>query len=209
MAKRGLWLLFPFAPTTLPLWLQEAVMRTVRRALVCLGLLWCSQGQAAQLAFTYQVGDTLLTAVFNGTIEIDPNLFDATSIASISFGGTSPSHTPLVMSADYAYGFDLPRHGVLSLDGTYVDLMACSNRRCTQGFQFGVGDLMSVFAGRNFYAGSDAFGDAFRRFNPAFYSAVLVPEPSSCLLLLGAVGVACWARARVSALPILTRDETG
>lgn len=177
-----------------------------RPSVVCLGAVLLVATAPAALADTaflrYTLQDSsVVTATFTGTLAGD--LFTVTSTVALAFNGFSynPADFPFVESEDEAVGLgaDVP---ILSLSGTYLDIIVSSIPGGGDGFLLAVGnDSVPLFGGPVFYSGP-SFGPAFEPFVLDNYSLTVetanVPEASTWAaggaLLLAAGGT--WFRSR-------------
>jgi len=166
------------------------------------------------LSFTYHSPDlgSLLSGTMNGTFEPDDNTFVVTSMGPLDLDGAPAPALPFVDSPDnfLSIGPALP---TVTLNASFMDLFACTDDTCSDGFLFGVGDGVSgLFGGVPVYSGGPSFGNATSLFDANGWSAVgddddtspgdgelapvfaATPEPSSLWLGLTAVALALAVR---------------
>jgi hypothetical protein len=175
----------------------------VAAALAAAAIFSSAKAQTLDWSYTFNDGQ-VLSGVFTGTDA--GNYFTVTGLQSLSFDTVPTTYlaSAPILSMDYAVGFGEGYNGngsaVVSLDGSYLDILVSSDRGRT-GFDFFNGDALSQQEGvsrANF--GIPAVGTDDSEFAPAEWSATLVgaavPEPgTAAVLLTGMVGLAM-ARGR-------------
>ena len=142
------------------------------------------------LTFTYHSLDlgSVLSGTMNGTFEPDDNTFVVTSMGPVDLDGVPGPALPFVDSPDnfLSIGPALP---TVTLNASFMDLFACTDDTCSDGFLFGVGDGASgLFGGVPVFIGGPSFGNTTSLFDANGWSAS-VPEPSSLCLGLTAVAL--------------------
>ncbi len=173
-------------------------------ALLCLPLA-AAHAQTQQLDFTYAFADgNIETGVLNGTLAADGNHFTVSSIASLSYDGTTVTSTDNsieLLSLDSANGdgggYNGDGSAVVTLNGSYMDMITeITNASETAGVftYFGVNDVFSLYAGNvavaeNYYAQSVDAGDAG-------WSAEVADVPEPAGLAVFGIGLAALATLR-------------
>ena len=146
------------------------------------------------LTFTYHSLDlgSVLSGTMNGTFEPDDNTFVVTSMGPVDFDGAPAPALPFVDSPDNFLGIG-PALPTVTLNASFMDLFACTDNTCSDGFLFGVGDGVSgLFGGVPVYIVGPSFGNTSSLFDSNGWSAT--PEPSSFWLGLTMVGLALVVR---------------
>ena len=149
------------------------------------------------LSFTYHSPDlgSLLSGTMNGTFEPDDNTFVVTSMGPLDLDGAPAPALPFVDSPDNFLGIG-PALPTVTLNASFMDLFACTDNTCSDGFLFGgpsFGNTTSLFDANGWSAaGTDddtSPGDGESA--PVFAAT---PEPSSLWLGLTAVALALAVR---------------
>src|SRR5437879_11706487 len=166
------------------------------------------------LTFTYVSPDTgsVLSGTMNGTFELDYNTFVVTSMGPVDFNGAPAPALPFVDSPDNFLGLSvaLPK---VTLNASFMDLFACTDSTCSDGFLFGVGDGASgLFGGVPVFIVGPSIGNTSSLFDSTGWSAAgddddtspgdgesepvhaETPEPSSLCLGLTMVALALVVR---------------
>ena len=160
-------------------------------AFVALLLLTAGISHADVFTFTYQSSGGLLAGSFNGTLQGDNNTFVITSVVPTpTLDGTPGAPIAFVDSVDHFYGFLAGALPTVTLDGSFLDVLACGIGSCSQqGFAFAVGTVYPATSVQS----SSTYGAIFEDFDVSQWSASVstsaVPEPGSILLLFSVVGV--------------------
>jgi hypothetical protein len=146
----------------------------------------CSLSEVASAAtfnLSYTSGARTITATIDGTLQPDNNTVIVSSISNPTFSGSPAPALPFLGSGS---DFILGQPALLSLDGSGLDFLACTDNFCSDGFAF------SPFT----FASGVSFGEAFEGepFVLANYSLTpagtpAVPEPATVLGLLSIAGV--------------------
>jgi hypothetical protein len=129
-----------------------------------------SSGPPSFFSLSYTLADgSKLTAVVHGALQSDNNTVVVDSVENFAAidGAPGPS-LPLAFSYDNALLQPVSPLPTLTLDGTYMDFIVCTDDVCSAGFGFAVGDLFASTIG-NVYAGNASFGNTFELFNAAGY----------------------------------------
>lgn len=142
---------------------------------------------SASFNWSYTTGDeNVYSGMLDGDIQEDGNTINVTSVFMSQLNGMDLPETPIILSSDTMLGST----GVVSLDGTTMDLGACANTDCFTGIF--IGDL-GLAEGTIAFITSLDFGGADEEFNAenwtieekAIVSPPSVPEPSLTLTLVG------------------------
>ena len=141
------------------------------------------------ISISYDTGGGVLTAVFEGVLQADNDTFVVTGFSGTpQLDGVDILGLPFVGSLEdwFASGtFTGAGFGILTISGTFLDLMACTSDTCDMGFLFSVGDTLNLG-----YLQGGGFGvdGAFVAGN--WSATVSVPEPGTLALLgLGLFGM--------------------
>jgi MYXO-CTERM domain-containing protein len=88
---------------------------------------------------------------------------------------------------------------VLTLDGSFADIIAADSNLVVDGFFFAVGSAAAAEYGLEIYVGAISFGDNLFLFSPADYSLTpqsAVPIPATLALVASGLGLAGAIRRR-------------
>jgi hypothetical protein len=150
-------------------------------------LLGASASQAAVLAFSYNEapGGPVLSGILTGDLQPDGNTFLVTAVGPAYLDGVQGADLPLVYSPDNYLGIDSAAVPTVTLDGTFMDLLACANNQCVgDGILFASGDQAS--AGSPTFEGGGTYGGGIiATYDPSQWSATLDPVPEPGTLGLG------------------------
>jgi hypothetical protein len=159
--------------------------RSLSRTFIPL-LMFLAAGSARAdiLDFSYLLysGGPELAGTITGFLLPDHNLFLVTGVGPVTFNGNPAPALPFVYSFDAVQGLDNNPPAV-SVDGSYMDLLACSAAGCPDGFGFAVADATAAkFV--PLYDGEVSFGGTVLPFIAANWTASvsMVPEASSLFL---------------------------
>ncbi|MEA5509728.1 PEP-CTERM sorting domain-containing protein [Crocosphaera sp. UHCC 0190] len=136
-----------------------------------------SPAQAALFNFSYTlIGGDVLSGMLDGDVQGDGDTVSVNSISMPLFNGVAGPDLPFVVSN--SAGPSLP--ATVSFSGSVMDIIACTNSDCGDGF---------LFDGSMYISGV-SYGDAFEPYNPNNWSLTAkateaVPEPGSVVALLG------------------------
>jgi hypothetical protein len=134
---------------------------------------------AATFNFSYTSSVGTITATLDGTLQPDNNTVIVSSVTNPTFSGSPAPALPFLGSGST---FTLGQPALLSLDGSILDFLACTDDACTDGF------LLS--SALDLFNSGTAFGAAFESIVLANYSLTPagVPEPGS-IIGLAALGL--------------------
>ena len=139
---------------------------------------------AATFGFSYGLaGDAVISGAIEGEVQGDLDTVLVGSVGDVSVNGASAPALPFVDAfTNFEGASGLPP--TVSFSGASMDLIACADAICSEGFLFG--PLFPELA----FASSAAFLGGFEPFEPARWSLTpaAVPLPASALLLAGALG---------------------
>ena len=137
-------------------------------------------------SYTLAGGDVIAGQV-DGTLQADNNTLVVNSVLDFAtFNGVDGPSLPFVVSTDTFTGltpnFLSP---TLTLDGSFMDFIACTDGSCNDGFSFNVGNSFSLLAGGGtpLYNSGATFGDKIEPFNTANWNIQAVPTPAAIWLL--------------------------
>lgn len=176
-------------------------MKSILAVAACAATLCATSASAGTFDLTYASPGGTLSAVIEGTLQGDNNTVIVTGIQDFaSFEGVAGPSLPFFDAWDEYYGLASGIDPVLTLDGSFLDFIACTTVNCIDGFGFFVGNGFGGIAGDS-YSSSPAFGGVTAPFDVASYSLTSqlapVPLPASAVLLLSGIGaVAAFRRRR-------------
>lgn len=164
-----------------------------------------SGAHATIFDFTYVTGadsGNTFAGQLDGVLQSDGNTVVVNSILDfVMINGSAGPSLPFVESFDElrSYGTDLDP--VVTIDGTFMDLIACTDSGCFAGILFSNGNSDSQAFGSQFSSLTD-----FGLFEEPFFvanwkvSASQVPEPTTVALFgLGLAGLGAMRRKRLAA----------
>ncbi|MEA5511857.1 hypothetical protein VB715_18965 [Crocosphaera sp. UHCC 0190] len=143
---------------------------------------------AASFNLSYTTaGGSMYTGMLDGDLQLDENTINVTSFIMSQLNGSSLPETPIVRSSSGSLG----SLGIVSLNGSIMNLGACTNTTCNSGIF--IGNL--GFEGGDLFSATTAFGPNFEPFESSRWTLTEkppIPEPSVTLALvsLGLVAVA-------------------
>ncbi|MDJ0729140.1 MAG: hypothetical protein QNJ33_04025 [Crocosphaera sp.] len=141
---------------------------------------------AASFNWSYETaGGNIYTGMLEGDVQGDGNTINVTSVFMSQLNGSDLPETPIIRSSEGVLGST----GIVSLNGTTMDLGACADSDCLSGIF--IGNLGTPFPAQ--FSTSVDFGDDFEEFNAgnwnieekSIVSPPSVPEPSLTLTLVG------------------------
>jgi hypothetical protein len=159
------------------------------------------QAHATRFGLSYTLADgSRLTAVLDGTLQADSNTVVVDKVlAFAALDGVPGPPLPLVYGYDYALGQPTSPLPTMTLDGSLLDLIACADAACNDGFGFAVGDLFASTIGGDLYSAGASVGNTFEPFSAAGYTLEAMPEPASLpLLAMMSVAALAWQRRAAS-----------
>jgi hypothetical protein len=178
-------------------------MRLAAFAAVLVAPLGAARADTLDFSYTFANND-VLAGVLGGTDA--GNYFTVTSVLALTFNGMDVSGviagaTPesYDSAASVGLGYNGNGTGVVTLDGSYMDLIDSPTGQ--YGFGFALGDEISarILGGTGaaaFVATNPDVDDIDHPFVQANWSAELIPEPGSVTLLVSALGLLGLARRR-------------
>lgn len=143
---------------------------------------------AASFSWSYlnQTGD-LYTGIMEGIVQTDGNTIEISKVENTRVNGNLLPATPFVFPA--LLSSLVP---IISFDGTVMDIIACQDAGCNEGFLFAPQSPPALtpieFATSPAY---DTGGTGFTEtFSPAFWQLQSTPESTSILgiVLMGTIG---------------------
>jgi hypothetical protein len=162
---------------------------TVAGAL-CAGLALSHNAAAQTLDFTSRLSTgNVLSGVLDGTLLVDGNTFDVTSVASLYVNGAAVTTPTSVQSTDYVGGYSASNVAVVTLDGSYLDFYFGDG---SDAFAGAVGDLTaSELFGFNAIGATTGYGGDgdFDALMDGYWSASIAAVPEPAGLAVFAVGL--------------------
>ena len=130
-------------------------------------------------SYTTQGGD-LYTGMLDGEVQVDDNTINVSSVFMSQLNGFDLPDTPIIRDSEAV----LNSTGIVSFDGSTMNLGACTDTACNDGMFIGNLGL----GGSNFFSTSVNFGDDFEDFEVSRWTLIekpSVPEPSLTFALVG------------------------
>jgi hypothetical protein len=156
--------------------------------------------QATLFDFSYELaGGDILAGQVEGVLQGDNNSVVVSSVLDFAtFNGIPGPSLPFVESLDEYFGLGGPLDPIFTLDGSFMDLIACTNSGCFDGFLFAAGSAYAAVVGVPLYNSGISFGAAYEPFDAGRWTLQAVPLPATLpLLLIGAAGIR-FARRRAA-----------
>ncbi len=150
-----------------------------------------SATHAATFDFSYTRGfdNKSITGQLVGTLQPDGNTVLVTSVLDfVSLDGVAGSALPYVYSTD-AINFGSIGSPKVSLNGAFMDFLACNAIGCSGGFDtinFSAGNLSAATFGTNgapFYASDGSYGAFSEKFDSNRWTMSAIPEPGTLAML--------------------------
>lgn len=169
--------------------------------------------RADSFSFSYGATDGTLTGTLFGQLQTGGNMFDVTGMGTASWNTVPLAFSPTTLESYDAFtGYSSSTTGIVTIDGTYLDLIACD--ACAvpfDGFALSRGNLYTAAHSNTPFAvfsGTQFGGSHYEVFNPSNWSASVTlgqsgsaPEPKSGWLFLA--GIALLASARLRRRPLI------
>lgn len=172
--------------------------------------LFLPQAEASLYNFSYTFGSNTIEGQLDGTLQGDNNKVAVNSMQSLTFNGAAgPSLLP-VYNADKFYsdlypafypilpGFPTETTPWLTLDGSYMNFLACPAGDCNNGFAFIVGDSLATTLGGSAYIAGSSWGFTHEEFVSANWHMSAVPLPATLPLFASGVAALAWRRRRAA-----------
>ena len=152
-------------------------------------------------SYTRLFDNATIVGQLEGTLLADQNtVVVGAIIGTPSLGGAAAAALPFVYSTDFRNFGTASLAPTVSLNGTFMDLFACSTLDCGgpgDNFTFNAGNVSAATYGLNgaaFYGSDGVYGAFAEPFNATRWTltASLVPEPATLpMLLVGCVVLGC------------------
>jgi PEP-CTERM motif len=165
--------------------IQKTILKFTSVASVVGFLSLSGPAQAALFNFSYTLnGGSVLSGTIDGTLQGDNNTVVVNNIINPLFNGT-PALAINSVDSYFGYFNNSGESPIVSLDGSLMDLFACS-ANCRDAFIF---DTTGFFA-PSFYNSTPSYGDGYEgyvadRWSLTPQNVQSVPEPTSVFGLLG------------------------
>jgi hypothetical protein len=146
---------------------QREIHRVIRSillaAMLALGL--AARAEAAMLSFSYTASTGVIAGEFDGTLQPDNNSFIISAVSNVTFNG-NPFAAGFVASADVAFAFapvglSGSAAGLVTLDGSLMDVAVCASALCIDGFQLSSGNAIEASFGFPLANSGPSFGSFF------------------------------------------------
>jgi hypothetical protein len=127
-----------------------------------------ASGRADMLSFSYtDTSNNVIAGTIDGVLQPDHNTFLVTGVGPVTFDGNPTPMLNFIDSLDdingNGGGFLGDGTPAVALDGTYMDLIACTDNSCADGFAFAVGNASAIANGSSgFVAGASFAGQPLR-----------------------------------------------
>ncbi|WP_107666363.1 hypothetical protein [Cyanothece sp. BG0011] len=151
-------------------------------------LMGTTSALAASFNWSYETGvGNIFTGMLDGEVQEDGNTINVTSVSMNQLNGINLPSTPIIRNSEGL----LNSTGIVSFDGTIMNLGACETTDCLTGIFIG---NLGIFS-NTVLSTSPEFGDGFDDpFEPSRWNIAekpKVPEPSLTLALvsLGLSGI--------------------
>lgn len=147
------------------------------------------QAEASLFNFSYTLaGGDVIAGQVDGTLQADNNTLVVNSVLDFAtFNGVDGPSLPFVSSTDTFLGVTPGLSPTLTLDGSFLDFVTCTDAACSDGFSFNAGNAFAlIFAGGvPVYNSGTSFGNGIEPFNIANWNiqAAAVPTPAAIWLL--------------------------
>jgi hypothetical protein len=141
--------------------------------------------EAAHFDFSYNANSRTLSGTLDGTLQADNNTVYVNSVLDfVTFDGSALPSMAYVNSFDarFSYSQGAP---LLTLDGSFMDFVACETSDCYYFFGFGVGNRIESTFGMPVYLSSAGYATTQNEpFQQANWQIRAVPTPPTLVLLL-------------------------
>lgn len=145
------------------------------------------QAEASLFNFSYTLaGGDVIAGQVDGTLQADNNTLVINSVLDFAtFNGVDGPSLPFVASVDTFINITPGLSPTLTLDGSFMDFIACTDGSCNDGLSFNAGNSFSllVAGGTPVYNSGAAFGNTLEPFNTANWNIQAVPTPAAIWLL--------------------------
>ena len=183
----------------------------MKKTLIAAGFgltLFLPQAEAALYDFSYTFSGNTLEGIVDGTLQGDNNKVAVNSIQDFTFNGAASPSLPAVYNADNFYsvlypafypiqpGFPTETIPWLTLDGSYMNFLACPLGDCNNGFTFNVGDSLAATLGGPTYIAGTSYGFIHTSYVQADWHMSAVPLPATLPLFATGVAAMAWRRRK-------------
>ncbi len=174
------------------------MLKTLTAAAISMVMLM-PQAEAETFSFSYNIspGNTL-SGLLDGILQGDNNTVVVNSIHDfVSVNGVNGPALPFVSSIDVYVNLNVGLSPTLTLDGSFMDLVACTTADCDEGIAFIANSAAAASFGGNVLNSSPAFGRVSVEFDPDEWQLRAVNNvPTAATLPLLALGAAAMAFTR-------------
>lgn len=145
--------------------------------------------RAAIFDFSYELaGGDILAGQMEGILQADNNTIVVDAVLDfVTLNGVPAPSLPSVFSVDEEFvGLPGPLDPIVTLDGSFMDLLACTSPQCFDGFLFAVDNFAANnwFGGPVYNDGGSYGGGTFEPYSQSNWSMTAVPLPATLPLLL-------------------------
>ncbi len=174
-----------------------------------LGLvLFLPQAEAAQYNFSYTFGSNTIEGQLDGILQGDNNTVAVNSIPVASLNGAAVPTLSFAYNADNYYSVKFPTFYPIqpgfpnettpwvTLDGSYMNLVAFNSSAGGNGVDFSAGSsLAQILGGPTFFSGA-SYGSVHTPFVQSNWQMSAVPLPATLPLFASGVAALAWRRRK-------------
>jgi hypothetical protein len=174
-----------------------------------LGLaLFLPQAEASLYNFSYTFGSNTIEGQLDGTLQGDNNTVAVNSILDPSLNGSATPSLSFVFNADNFYsvkyptfypikpGFPNETTPWVTLDGSYMNLVAFNSSDGGNGIDFSAGSsLAQILGGPTFFSGA-SYGAVHTPFVQSNWQMSAVPLPATLPLFASGLAALAWRRRK-------------
>lgn len=163
-------------------------------------LMLMHQAEAATFSFSYNISSgSTLSGLLDGILQADNNTVVVNSIQDfVTLNGVDWPALPFVSSMDVKNNLTVGLSPTFTLDGSFMDLVACTSSACNDGFVFAANSLTSSRTGANLFESSTGGVDEFDPDEWQLRAVNNVPTAATLPLLTLGVAAMAFARRKIS-----------
>jgi hypothetical protein len=133
--------------------------------------------------FSYVATGGTLAGQLTGTLQADNNTVLVSSIVDFASWNAVPGPSLTFVNTLSGYFSNIFAPGIVTIDGSVMDILACTSTVCSEGF------LLTTLDPLGFNSGT-AFGAALEPYSQAGWSlSAAVPEPANWALMITGFGL--------------------
>jgi hypothetical protein len=166
--------------------------------------------EASLYDFSYTFGGNTLAGIMDGTLQGDNNTVAVNSILDSTLNGSAVPSLSFVFNADKFYSVKYPSYYPIqpgfsnetmpwvSLDGSYMNLVAFTTSDGGNGIDFSAdSSLAQILGGPTFFSGA-SYGAAHTPFVQSNWQISAVPLPATLPMFAAGVATMAWLRRKVA-----------